>query len=399
MKIVFVNGLFPQPSQTFVLNHIAHALAAGHRTMVAALRLQRGVSHPVIDKFSLYPKIVYGSPKNLKLYARAVAGAIRHPAVLRRALRPGAGSRLSSKIILIALQIGAEPDVLIANFGPNGVVAARLKERFFPNAKVVVIFHGYDLTSYVTENGWTPYQRMAPFVDLAVCVNAHGAELIRANTEIRKVVVHHLGVHWKTMPRRRLNDGEQFSILFVGRMTEKKGFDQLLKAVDLLHRQGRAVRVHAIGDGPLLAHYKATVSDLKLDDSVVFHGGRDHQYVLKCMSKCDCLVAPSVTAGNGDREGIPVVLMEAMGCGVPVVATRHSGIPELVVDGESGLLVDERDAPGLAQQIERLMLEPDIARALAAAGRRRVAEHFDAEQQDLALFQMIEALMSPAQQP
>jgi colanic acid/amylovoran biosynthesis glycosyltransferase len=137
--------------------------------------------------------------------------------------------------------------------------------------------------------------------------------------------------------------------------------------------------------------------DLNLAGFVAFHGARDHRFVLGLMSESDCLVAPSVTASDGDQEGIPVVLMEAMGCGLPVVATKHSGIPELVVDGESGLLVEERNAEELANRIERLMLDPDLARALGAAGRRRVAEYFDAEQQNRALFAMIESLLRPEQ--
>jgi colanic acid/amylovoran biosynthesis glycosyltransferase len=397
MNIVFVNGRFPQVSQTFVLNHIDHATATGHRTIVTAAQLVRGIDDPIVEKLGLDDKIIYGSPKDSTLCARVIAAAFRRPQFLWKALRRGTRRQHSLETTLIAMQIGIVPDVLVAHFGPNGLMAAALKQHFFPAAKVVVIFHGYDVSAYVRRKGWHPYRQMAPWIDLAVCVNAQWAKLISENTQIGKIVVHHLGVRWKGFPTWRPRREKDYSVLFVGRMTEKKGFDQLLLAVDKLKRRGRRVRVDAVGGGTLLARFRAMAEDLDLGGSVAFHGARDHRFVLDLMSESDCLVAPSITGSNGDQEGIPVVLMEAMGCGLPVVATKHSGIPELVVDGESGLLVEERNAEELANRIERLMLEPDLARALAAAGRRRVAEHFDAEQQDRALFAMIELLLRPEQ--
>jgi colanic acid/amylovoran biosynthesis glycosyltransferase len=107
------------------------------------------------------------------------------------------------------------------------------------------------------------------------------------------------------------------------------------------------------------------------------------------MRDCDCLALPSVTAADGDQEGIPVTLMEAMACGLPVVSTYHSGIPELVTDGETGLLVPERDVAALAGAIERLMTEEGLARRLADRARRFVAAEFNADIQNPALFDLI----------
>ena len=234
---------------------------------------------------------------------------------------------------------------------------------------------------------------MAQLVDLAICVNTRWAECIRRETNMRNVVALHLGVHCDQMPSRgKLRTGK-FSILFAGRMTEKKGFDQLIEAISILRDKKIPVLVHAIGDGLGLSDSRSLISALGLENEFVIYGAREHDFVLKLMSEVDCFVAPSITARNGDQEGIPVALMEAMAIGTPVISTRHSGIPELIVEGESGLLVDERDVRGLSDCIERLILNPRLCEELSYAGQVRVRNHFDADTQNAALFRLIEPLL------
>ena len=159
-----------------------------------------------------------------------------------------------------------------------------------------------------------------------------------------------------------------------------------------MHAKKVPVRVHAIGDGVGLPASTALISTLGLEKEFVIYGAREHDFVLKLMSEVDCVVAPSITARNGDQEGIPVALMEAMAIGTPVISTQHSGIPELIVEGESGLLVDERDVQGLSDCIERLVLNPRLCEELGNCGQVRVRSHFNADAQNTALFRLIESL-------
>ena len=279
---------------------------------------------------------------------------------------------------------------MVANFGQNGIVAARIKQAFFPDARLAVIFHGYDLSAYVASHGWEGYRRAAPAIDIAITVNRPWAHLLTANTPLRDVVVHHLGVDLARIPRRHdAARAGRFSILFVGRMVEKKGLSILLAAVAGLKGRGRDLELHAIGEGPDETALRAMATAAGLDGNVTFHGSQPHDVVLRRMGDCDCLALPSVTAANGDQEGIPVTLMEAMAAGLPVVSTFHSGIPELVTDNETGLLVPERDAPALATALDRLMQEPGLGQRLAANARRFVAAEFNAEIQNRALFDLI----------
>ena len=392
LKLLFLNRSFPTYSQTFVLDHIAYSVAAGHDTTVAALKLIRDVEHPVIDQLQLYETMLYARPVDALNLRRVASGLAAHRERFAGAFRPRTIGRVKATELSIALQIDDQPDVIMANFGPTGVSAARLKESFFPKAKVVVIFHGFDVSGYVATNGWDTYRKMAPSIDLAICVTERWSELIKRETKMANVVVHHLGVRCHDMPHWQRPHGQDFSIVFVGRMTEKKGFRHLIAAAALLRTRSVSLRVHAIGDGPDLATYKAEIAKQGLADAFTFYGAREHGFVLDLMSKVDCLVAPSMTAEGGDQEGIPVVLMEAMAIGTPVISTRHSGIPELIEAEKSGLLVDEKDDTGLADCIERLARDPAASDELSTNARARVREAFNAETQNRKLFDMIEGL-------
>jgi colanic acid/amylovoran biosynthesis glycosyltransferase len=118
---------------------------------------------------------------------------------------------------------------------------------------------------------------------------------------------------------------------------------------------------------------------LGIGERVRFLGWQSQEQVREALERADLLIAASVTAENADEEGIPNVLKEAMAVGVPVVSTRHGGIPELVEDGVSGVLVPERDPEALAAQLAELAAHPERRAELAAAGRVRVERDYDIE--------------------
>lgn len=188
---------------------------------MATSKLDRTVVHPVINDLRLYNTIIYNQPKDRTYLARIMAGVISHPFRIAGAFQRCVLGRPMFREIALALQLRREPDVIVANFGPNGIPAARLKACLFPKSKVVVVFHGYDMSSYIAKHGWQSYRDMAQLVDLAICVNTGWAELIRRETSMRNVVTLHLGVHCDQMPRRVKHRTGEFSILFAGRMTEK----------------------------------------------------------------------------------------------------------------------------------------------------------------------------------
>jgi colanic acid/amylovoran biosynthesis glycosyltransferase len=163
----------------------------------------------------------------------------------------------------------------------------------------------------------------------------------------------------------------------VGSLREYKGHAVLLDAVHLLAAGGGALRVILVGDGELRGALAARIAREGLGDVVELRGAVPHQDVPAILAGATAMVLPSVTSRDGQMEGIPVALMEAMAAGVPVVSTRLSGIPELVRDGESGLLVPERDPVALSRAMERLVSDPALRERLGEGGRRAVQDRFD----------------------
>ena len=178
-------------------------------------------------------------------------------------------------------------------------------------------------------------------------------------------------------PRRDGGDvGDPVRILCVGRAVPKKGLDTLLDALVLLP-PGRHWRLAHVGGGPELANLKARAAALGIAARVDWLGPRDQAAVLDSYRAADLFALPCRVAGDGDRDGLPNVVVEAQSQGLAVVSTAVGGVPELVEDGTNGRLVPPDDAPALAAAIDELVADPDRRRALGRAGQARVARHFD----------------------
>ncbi len=169
---------------------------------------------------------------------------------------------------------------------------------------------------------------------------------------------------------------DKFTIICIGTLHEVKGQAYLIEACRLLREQAIDLDCLFVGDGPDMATLQRLVDTHELHDIVHFKGRRTRAGILALLANVDVLVAPSVPSRDGRREGIPVVLMEAMACGLPVVASRLSGIPELIDDDQSGLLVSPGDVPGLAKAIRVLHDDESLRRRLGEAGRTKVEQEF-----------------------
>ncbi|MBI4559791.1 MAG: glycosyltransferase [Candidatus Hydrogenedentes bacterium] len=167
------------------------------------------------------------------------------------------------------------------------------------------------------------------------------------------------------------------NILCVGRLVEKKGIAHLIEALSLVRQRGPAFRCRIAGDGPLFAELQAMIAEKSLGDGVELLGSQPQERVRELFRDADLFVLPCVVAKSGDRDGIPVVLMEAMALGVPVISTTISGIPELVHDGENGLLAPPGDAAVLAQKIETLITNRELAARITRHARKTVEIEFN----------------------
>jgi colanic acid/amylovoran biosynthesis glycosyltransferase len=176
---------------------------------------------------------------------------------------------------------------------------------------------------------------------------------------------------------RRIAPGEPVRVLTVGRLVEKKGIDLGIQAVATVRSRGVELRYDVVGEGPLREPLDELVRNLGLADVVRLHGARDGPYVRKRLAEAHLFLLPSRTAANGDQEGTPVSLMEAQACGLPILSTRHSGIPEVVAGGQSGLLVPEGEAEALAEGLLTLLARADDWPEMGRRGREHVAREYD----------------------
>jgi len=166
------------------------------------------------------------------------------------------------------------------------------------------------------------------------------------------------------------------TIIAVGRLIDKKGFADLIQACRLLVERGKSFRCQIFGEGPLEEKLRRQIEELKLQNCVELPGPKPQHEIRKYLAAGTVFVLPSVVDREGGMDNLPTVVMEAMATGLPVISTWIGGIPEMVIDNETGLLVSAGDAGGLADAIEKVIADLSLARRLGESGYRRTVELF-----------------------
>jgi glycosyltransferase involved in cell wall biosynthesis len=218
---------------------------------------------------------------------------------------------------------------------------------------------------------------------LVTCTGAneqHLRSIAPSGTQIHKIY-HGLDTGLFDHDRQSQDSESTPVILSVGRLVEKKGFDYLIRACALLKSQGRKFQCRIVGGGD---EYKTVLTDLieslDLKDEVVLHGAVTQEELRVIYRQATLFALPCLVVGNGDRDGIPNVLVEAMSMQIPAISTDISGIPELITDGVDGLLVPEKNAEAMAGAIAKLLDNPALRGRLGKAGREKVMKEFDSQQ-------------------
>ncbi len=255
-----------------------------------------------------------------------------------------------------------------------------------------VTFHANDLF----EHARLLHEKTHRAAGVATISAFNRERLLAAGAPVRRLRIVRCGIDPREFPfQPRSSSSDPAVIGVVARLVEKKGIDVLLHATARLTRDGQPVRVSIAGSGPLQHTLRALTDELGIAEQVEFIGPIDNTAITAWMSRLDLFVLPARKDRNGDMDGIPVALMEAMALGVPVVSTRLSGIPELVVDGESGLLAEPGDAEDLARAMTRLLSSPELRDTLVQEGRRRIESEFS-QQRNL---DRLERLFEEAEKP
>lgn len=276
------------------------------------------------------------------------------------------------------------PTVVHSHFGTTGPSARALARSL--RVPFVVTYHGQDATISDEEarktwrgreylRGRHRVMRDAARI-IAVSDFIRGRLLAKGYPE-RNVVTHRNGINLREF--RRGAQARERVVVFVGRFVEKKGCEYLVRALAKLRREASTARGVLVGDGPGRASLEKLAQELGAD--VTFTGFLPPADVRDWLARASVVAVPSVTAANGDSEGLPTVILEAQAMGTPVVATRHAGNAEGVAEGRTALVVAERDVDALAASLKFFLDDPEAVRSFGAAGREFVERNFDIVEQ------------------
>jgi glycosyltransferase involved in cell wall biosynthesis len=273
------------------------------------------------------------------------------------------------------------PQVIHAHFGPDAAHILPTAER--QSIPLIATFHGADATSMWRGCQQPIFRRrlqrlFARAHTLHAVSDFIANQLIDLGAPPEKVRRVYIGIPCGGGEVRAYG-GSQKSVLFVGRLVEKKGLGDLLEAMSQLPEKLRGTKLHVIGDGPLKQRCMEEAADRRLN--AVFHGAQSPEFVFKHMKDSTLFCVPSKTASNGDSEGLGMVFLEAGLHSLPTVSYLHGGVPEAVCDGVTGLLAPEGDVAALAQHLGDMLSHPQKASQFGIAAHDRVLRLFNMTEQ------------------
>lgn len=395
MKTIFLLSTFPKISETFILSQITGLIDLGADVEIIAFKkADTSEIHPLVEQYHLMEKVTYVSSKNATVRGLRLAGTmLSHPVATMKffnkhqyhfvtALRSLELSRQAKNL--------ASSDAIIAHYGPIGATVANLRAvDLLPTVNLITFFHGFDLTAFVKKNGVIAYKQLFAQKNKILTINRLFQEkLYEIGVKEEQVSVWHMGVNVDLFEFQPREIQSELKLLSVGRLVEKKGFDTTIEIVSKLINAGINTHLNIIGDGPLKEQLVQQITELNLQEHVTLLGSQNQQQVHEQIIASDFFVLMSRTSTNGDKEGIPVVLMEAMASGLPVISTLHSGIPELITDKESGWLVPEHDAQAGFEAVKKALQDLAKLDQIKNNARKKIELEFNSELLNQQLFKL-----------
>lgn len=398
MRIAFFVDQFPSLSETFILNQITGLIDRGHEVDIYCDRPgNRTKMHPEVTKYQLlsrtYCTVIPRNPlwRWFKGIGLLLTNIWRAPQTILQTIkfwqfnpsRYGEPAEFLKPLYLALPCLNQPPyDIIHCHYGRNGLKAALLKDLGVIQGKIVVVFHGNDISRYLQIHGDDIYNYLFSCADLLMPISQHWQnKLVKLGCDPSKIMVHHMGIDChKFIPTPKPQEQTKKLIISVARLVEKKGLADGIDAVAQLGKTASQLVYYIVGDGILRSQLTKQIEQLAATEQIKLLGWLEQSELRQLISQADILLAPSVTSKNGDSEGIPVSLMEAMAQSIPVVSTCHSGIAELVENYVAGYLVPERDVQALSTKLNQLLTDAELRQKMGIAGRERVIKDYNIEQ-------------------
>lgn len=280
--------------------------------------------------------------------------------------------------------------VVLAEYGPVGVLVTKVCKKL--NIPLIVHFHGYDATrKSVISRYKKPYVEMFHYAKWIISVSpVMTTKLIELGCPKEKIIYNVYGPNDKFLAIVPKFIKQQF--IGVGRFVEKKAPQLLIKAFYLVLRKFPEVKLILAGDGILLNDCFKLVKSLGIQNSVELPGKITPDKFMEYLSESLAFVQHSITADDGDMEGTPVAILEASAAGLPVISTRHAGIPDIIIDGETGYLVEEKDIIGMAEKMSLFVTDLNMAKDFGTKGKQYIQSNFSFEKHIKGLASIIKSV-------
>lgn len=396
MRILIVARRYPVVSQTFILLHVKSLLKLGHSVTIMAepgdSSLLESIKRGNDQAFGrivpiVYPRGNFGKRfwdlvrqipldfRSLKSFWFMVSDYVRGRT---------AGAALAVVPYASALRQVSDWDIVHVHFGNLALPVAQLCDAGFINVPVIVTFHGTDLNEIRPVSNCQLFARVFQSAQLLTVGTKHMAKhLEECNISSEKYKVIPMGIDlpkFNTVTlQQRQRDLAGTRLVTIGRLVEFKGIEYAIRAVAELRKKWPDITLDVIGDGPLRGSLEQLCGDLDVASAVKFRGALEHEKVLSLLQESDIYIQPGIVASDGTREGQGVAVAEAQAFGLPVVASRVGGIPEIVIDGETAYLVEQKDVIGLIEKISLLICDNELRERMGAAGQVFVEQSLNQE--------------------
>ena len=287
------------------------------------------------------------------------------------------------------------PHAVLAEYGTTGALATEACQRL--GIPLIVHFHGCDAYEHsILDKYGEAYPLMFAQAAAIIAVSrSMQRQLISLGAPAGKVHYNPYGIDCSAFGGAEPGKAAPLFVA-VGRFVEKKAPEVTLKAFSQVRRKFPHAELRMVGDGPLFQKCKSLASSLGIASAVTFLGAQPHAVVQAEMRNARCFLQHSVEATSGDCEGTPLGILEAGASGLPVVATRHAGIPDVVIEGETGFLVDEHDVDGMTAHMLGLLEEPMLASQMGQAARTHIRTNFSQQQSLDKLWMIVESSIKRA---
>lgn len=379
MKIAYVLGIFPKLSESFILNEIVELLKRGHDVQIFSIYLLReDVEHKEVKEYNILERSHYFSFN--QVFKVNIINLLKY--FLKGVVQDLCEFKIYVNILIFNLKLAYfatimkknDVELIHAHFATMGTVARRLSK---------ILGLPYTLTAHAFDIYLNPdTDELRNVMDNAgsiVTISEVNKKYLESKIGITNTIdVIRCGIDLdKFNTKRRSGINTRIKMLTVSRLVEKKGMEYLIRAIPIVIRETPNCDLTIVGSGPLNDYLLKLVHDLNIEGYVQFKGDVSDPELMQYYEKADMFILPCIIAQNGDRDGIPVAIMEAMAMELPVISTWVSGIPELVEDGISGILVSQKDEKAIANAVIKLYKDRHLRLVMAKNGRKIIEKKFN----------------------